>query len=618
MAKVNAGKLLHVDLTAGKTWTEPVEEALLEKYLLGSGLAAHFFARVADPALDALAPASPLYIFNGLLTGTFAPTGCRTSLCGRSPLTGIWNESNMGGHWGAELRFADYDGLVIIGAAPEPVYLWMDGRTGTVELRSAKHLWGKDLFETATILYQETDPKAQVLGIGPAGENLVRIASAQSCAPEHTRSAGRGGMGAVLGSKRLKAIVVRGEEKPTYYDPEGFRKAVREANEWIKANSVAMSQLGTAGGMPGAERVGDLPIQNWRLGNWDGVQEVSGQRLAETIFVRHSHCFACPIGCGKVVALTEGPYAGVRGHGPEYETMAGFGGNLTIGSLPAVVRLNDLCNRLGLDTISTSGVIAFAMEAWEKGLLGPRDTDGLDLTWGNAEAAMELVQRIARREGVGALLGEGVRRAAAQLGPEAEAFAIHVKGLELPYHDPRGFVDMGLNYATANRGACHLESISYWPGYGVMIPEINTKGPYNRHDSRGKERVVYDHQNYIGTFNPLGLCKFIIKGLVGPDRIAHILCLATGWDWSSQDLLRTGERLFNLKRLINLRYGVSREDDTLPRRMLTEPRPTGGSAGVLPDLDPMLEGYYRLRGWDAEGRPTQATLRRLGLDEFVE
>jgi len=614
MAHVNAGELLVLDLTAGKWWVEPVEEALVSKYLLGSGLAAHLYSQVADTGADPLAPESPLYIFNGLLTGSFAPTGCRTSICGRSPLTGIWNEANMGGYWGAELRFAGYDGLVVLGAASEPVYLWIDGRQGTVEICPARHLWGKDHFESARILYDETDPRAQVLSIGPAGENLVRIASIASCGPEHTRMAGRGGMGAVMGAKKLKAIVVRGEQKPSYYDPAGFRKAVREANVWIRGNSVALSRLGTAGGMPGAEKVGDLPIQNWRLGNWSGAEEVSGQRLAETIFQKHTHCFACPIGCGKVVSIEEGPHAGVRGHGPEYETMAGFGGNLLIEDLEAVVRLNDLCNRLGLDTISTSGVIAFAVEAWERGLIGPEETDGLELSWGNAGAAIELVQRIAHRQGIGNMLAEGVRSAAQELGPEAEAFAIHVKGMEFPYHDPRAFADMGLSYATANRGACHLESISYWPGYGVIVPQINTEGPYDRHDSWGKERVVFDHQNYVSVFNPLGLCKFIIKGLVGPDMVARLLCLATGWDWSALDLLRTGERIFNLKRVINVGLGVSQADDTLPRRMLTEPRPTGESAGVLPQLDQMLEAYYRLRGWDEKGRPTLETLRRLGLD----
>jgi len=611
---VNAGRLLCLDLAEGKWWDEPVDDALLEKYLLGSGLAAHLYSQVADVGTDPLAPESPLYIFNGLLTGSFAPTGCRTSICGRSPLTGIWNEANMGGYWGAELRFAGYDGLVILGAASEPVYLWIDSRQGTVEIRPARHLWGKDHFESARTLYDETDPKAQVLSIGPAGENLVRIAGIASCGPEHTRMAGRGGMGAVMGAKKLKAIVVRGEQKPSYYDPAGFRGAVREANAWIRGNSVALSRLGTAGGMPGAERVGDLPIQNWRLGNWSGAEEVSGQRLAGTIFQKHTHCFACPIGCGKTVAIEDGPYAGVRGHGPEYETMAGFGGNLLIEDLEAVVCLNDLCNRLGLDTISTSGVIAFAIEAWERGLIGPEETDGLELAWGNAGAAIELVQRIAHRQGIGDVLAEGVHSAAQELGPEAEAFAIHVKGMEFPYHDPRAFVDMGLSYATANRGACHLESLSYWPGYGVIVPQINTEGPYDRHDSRGKERVVFDHQNYVSVFNPLGLCKFIIKGLVGPDTVARLLCLATGWDWSALDLLRTGERIFNLKRVINVGLGVSQADDTLPRRMLTEPRPTGESAGVLPQLDQMLGAYYRLRGWDEEGRPTSETLRRLGLD----
>ncbi|MEJ2211748.1 MAG: aldehyde ferredoxin oxidoreductase family protein [Anaerolineae bacterium] len=613
MPYTNAGLLLRVDLGPGSHRAEAIDDADVRRYLLGSGLAARIFYEEMDPGLDPLDPASPLLAFNGLLTGTFSPTGCRSSWCGRSPLTGIWNEANMGGHWGAELRFAGYDGLVITGRAAEPVYLWI--KDGEAEIRPAGHLWGRDHFATFEALREETDKRAQIACIGPAGENQVPLANVMQGGHDHARTAGRGGMGALLGSKNLKAIVVRGKDKPSYPDMKAFHSFVREINAFIQENSVGMSQLGTPGGLIATETTGDLALKNWSLGSWqEEAPRISGQRIAETIFTRHTHCFACPIGCGKNVEIADGPYAGVQGHGPEYETLAGFGGNCQCDDLNAIARMNDLCNRYGLDTISTSGALAFGMEAFEKGLLTTADTGGLDLTWGNAEAMIEAIHAIARNDGVGALLGRGVRAAAAELGPQAGAFAVHVKGMEVPYHDPRAFVSMAANYATAVRGACHLESLSYWMGYGVQWEGWYAPEAYDRFDSAGKAQVAIDFQNYMAVYNPLGLCKFIAKGKVGPQRVADLVNVATGWDWTVDELLATGERLFSLKRLINGRLGVTAADDALPPRLLHEPRPSGSAAGVLPDLDLMLADYYALRGWAADGLPTAERLAALGLE----
>jgi len=614
MPLVYAGKILRIDLTTGRWQEEAIADEMARDYLLGSGLAARLYYDEMDPALDPLEPASPLYAFNGLLTGTFAPTGCRTSWCGRSPLTGIWNEANMGGHWGAELRFAGYDGLVLTGRAERPVYLWIDGREGIIDIRSAEHLWGKDHFETFDLLRAETDPKAQVAGIGPAGENGVRFAGITAGERGHERLAGRGGMGCLMGAKNLKAIAVRGREKPHYHDLPAFREFVRQTNAGIKENTISMSQFGTAGGVAATEQYGDLALSNWRLGNWEGAARIGGQQISETIWVRHTHCFSCPIGCGKEVAITDGPYAGVRSHGPEYETLAGFGGNLLNDDLNSIAKINELCNAYSLDTISTSNVIAFAMEAYEKGLLTPAQTDGLDLSWGNAPAIVALVEKIAYREGLGDLLADGVRAAAEKLGQGSEAFALHVKGMELPYHDPRGFVSIGLNYATAARGACHLESLSYWNGYGVVFPDMGYPEVLDRFDSSPQQaQLAYDWQNYMSVYNPLGLCKFIAKGKVGPEITAGLVRRALGWNWTTDELLRIGDRLFQIKRLINLHLGVTAADDTLPQRLLTEPRPSGSAAGVLPDLAAMLPVYYHLRGWDSNGAPAEERLVELGL-----
>jgi aldehyde:ferredoxin oxidoreductase len=609
---VYAGRWLQLDLESGQVVENPLSEGQLSRWLLGDGLAARWFWESLDPSLDPLDPASPLSIFNGLLTGSFGPGAARTSWCGRSPLTGIWGQANMGGRWGAELRFAGLDGLVITGRAPSPVYLWI--HEGGVEIRDGRHLWGKDAFETQDRLWEQVDAKAHIACIGPAGENLVGMAGIMAGGQAHNRTAGRSGMGALMGSKNLKAIAVRGHQKPGYADRARFHAAVREANALIQERGQGLSLLGTAGGVPNVERHGDLPLKNWQEGSWpDGAQAISGRVIRETLWRRDTFCFACPLGCGKVVAVEDGPYAGVWGEGPEYETLAGFGGNLLIDDLPALIAINDRCNRLGLDTISTSGVVAFATEAMEKGLISPGEAGGLRLQWGEPGPVLALVDQIGHRQGLGALLADGVRAAVTRLGPGAEAFAHHVKGLEIPYHDPRAFAGLGLNYATGSRGACHLEGPSHWRGFGWEWPGW-LEGPHDRFASDGEAvRVTIAFQDFMAVFNPLGLCKFMAMSGLGPGRTADLVNAATGWDWSVGDLMRAGERLFNLKRLINLRLGISGRDDRLPERFLTEPRPSGGAAGVLPDLDAMLPIYYEMRGWDTEGRPARERLEQLGL-----
>lgn len=613
MPYVYSGKYLRIDLTDKTYRVDTIPGDWVERYTLGSGLAAKIYYDEMDPSLDPLDPRSPLLMFNGLLSGTFSPTGCRSSWCGRSPLTGIWNEANMGGHFGAEVRFAGYDGFIITGRAAEPTYLWIDGNTKTLEFRSAKQLWGLDHFDAFDKLRAETDPIAQVACIGPAGENLVLIAGIMQGGHSHARTAGRGGMGALLGSKNLKAIVVRGKEKPTYADAKGFNALVREENNYIKDNSVSMMKFGTPGGIPATDALGDLPINNWRDGNFPTHMNISGQRIGETIWVRHTFCHACPIGCGKEVELKEGPYAGTWGEGPEYETLALIGANLKIDDLQYVVKANDLCNRYGMDTISTGASIAFAFEAHERGLISQEQADGLDLTWGNGEAAVQLVEMIAYRRGIGDLLANGVHRAAQKFGAAAADLDLTVKGLEMPAHDPRGFVSMAPNYATANRGACHLEAISYWNGYGIKHNALGYDHPLDQHDSGNAAKLAYDYQNYMQLYNPLGLCKFIAKGNVGPDMLCDLVNKSMGWNWSVEDYMETGERLFQLKRMINNRFGITRKDDKLPVRLTTLARPTGKAAGVLPDMDRIMPEYYSLRDWDEEGKPKKERLEKLGL-----
>ncbi len=600
MPNVYAGTYLHIDLTTGSATAHAIDDAAVRGYLLGSGYAAWLFRTSFDPALAWDDPASPLLVFNGLLSGTFAPTGCRSSWCARSPLTGIWGESNMGGHWGAELRFAGFDGLVITGRAERPVYLWIDG-TG-IELRDASHLWGHNHYHVFDQVRAETDRKAQVACIGLAGERLVRYAGVMQGGIEHARTAGRTGMGTVMGSKRLKAIAVRGKDRPDYHDLKGFREVVKASNAQIKDGAYGLSMLGTAGSVPNTEKYGDLPLRNWRDGSWPEAQQISGQRIADAMFERHTFCFACPIGCGKTVRIDDGPYAGTQGHGPEYETLGGFGGLLLNSDLASIAQINMLCNDYGIDTISASGCIGFAMEAFELGLLGREDVDGLDLTWGNAAAIVACIHKIGRREGLGDLLAEGMRRMGERLGPAADLLAMHVKGLEMPYHDPRAFVSMAPGYATANRGACHMETMTYYEGYGIEIPGVVFRPGADhwqaRLDSRASGAMAALYQDFQSVFNPLGLCKFIERGHIGPAELAGLVNQALGWGWTGEEAMRTGERIFNLKRLINAAYGVTAADDALPKRLATLPRPSGGAAGVLPDMALMMAEYYEARGWD--------------------
>jgi len=606
------GRLIACDLSLQAWEVIEIPEEEVRSYLLGSGLAARIlYYDQLGPDLDPLAPESPLLFMGGLLTGTFVPGACKASVVGRSPLTGIWNEATVGGFWGAELKATGFDGLILKGRAAEPSYLFL--HPGGLEIRPASHLWKMDCFQVAEALVQETERGARVGAIGLAGVNLSRMASIIFDG-RRSRAAGRGGMGALMGSKNLKAVVVKGKDKPTIAHPDRLRGSIRAQVESIKLLTKGLSSYGTAGSVALVESRGDLPIKNWLGGSWEeGAQKTNGQVIAARMLKSHHTCFSCPVRCGKEIHLAEGEYAGLEGHGPEYETTAGFGALCLNDNLESILAANELCNRYGLDTISTSSAIAFAIEAKEKGLLprmGPHDPD---LTWGNHRAIIETIHLIAQRQGLGELLADGVRSAAQRIGREAHRFAIQVKGLEIAYHDPRAFTCMGINYATANRGGCHLEALSYFLGYGLALPDLGYDKPLDPHTSEGKAKLCYDLQNYMSVYNPLGMCKFIFRGGLGPKLLAEWVNAVMDWDLDQQELMRIGERLFNLKRLFNVSLGISRKDDTLPERLLTHDRGTGGAAGSLPDLEKMLPEYYDLRGWDEQGIPRQERLEALGI-----
>jgi len=612
MPNGHMGRILEVDLGTRSYRILPLDQETARKYVGGSGLAAHLLLGEASPSLDPLSPENTLAMMAGPLTGTIVPTSNRFAAVAKSPLTGAFGESDCGGSWGGELKRAGFDGLIIRGRADSPVYLWISD--DQIEIRDAFRLWGKDTWETDELIKAETDDRASVACIGPGGERLVRFAAIMNEGREG-RAAGRAGLGAVMGSKRLKAIAVRGTGSVEVADGAALKASVKEWSPRLRQGAEGMHKYGTSGGTPTHDKMGNLPEKNWQMGSWpEGADKISGVTLANRgILVDTYACRGCVIGCGRVVRIDEGPYAMERSAGPEYETVAMLGSNCLVDNLEAICKGNELCNRYGIDTISTGGVIAFAMEAFDRGLIPSELSDGLDLRWGSADGMLELIRQIGERRGLGRLLGEGVRRASAELGPATEPFALHVKGLEPPAHDPRGFFGNAVAFATSARGACHLSSFVHAFERVLAMPEFGYDAPVDRFASEPKPMLVFNGQNLMGMFDSLKACKFLLFGGARTPQLVEWLNQVTGWDMDQGEFLRTGERIFNLKRLYNIRSGLDGRDDTLPLRFRTEPRPDGSAAGKLPPFEPMLAEYYRIRGWDSTGVPTREKMAELGL-----
>lgn len=608
------GKILEIDLTTGKQKETAIPEEEFRNYLGGSGLAAKIYRDRGYSELSPLAEEAPLIIMTGILTGYNVPTACKASFCGKSPATGIWSEATVGGYWPAAFKTSGYDGIIISGKAKNPVYLYFGD--GEFAIRDATKIWGEDSYSTLEKLKSEHGEKIKVAAIGPAGEKEVLI-SAIMIDGLDARAAGRCGMGALMGSKNLKAIAVKKSENlPPLYDKEGLAEARKKVLPTIREKAKGLSDFGTAGGVPVVEKLGDLPIRNWTGGSWsEGASIVSGQAMAEKFFEKHYACYACPIRCGKEMKVPIGPHSGTVSHGPEYETIAGFGAMCLNDDPEYIIAANDLCNRMGIDTMSGSSVIAFAMELYEHDLIPKELLGDIKPEWGNGEAILTLIRQIAYREGLGEYLARGVKRAAKEFGPLAEEFAVESKGLEVAYHDPRAFTSMAIIYATGNRGACHLEGLTYFnENRAFPASLVGLKDEYEPHGTDDKALLAKTMQDFMVLFNALGLCKFLIRGHVVPANIAEWVSAVTGWDFNEKEMLTAGERIFNLKRTINVGLGVSRKDDTLPPRLLVHDRQEGAAAGSLPHLGKMLFEYYKLRGWSTEGIPLPETLERLGLD----
>ena len=607
------GKLLRVDLTSGRITKEPLNQDWAHSYIGGRGVAARYLSEEVDPQVDALSPDNKLIFATGPLTGTNASCGARYMVVTKGPLTGAMTTSNSGGKWGPELKFAGYDMIILEGESEKPVYLWI--MDDVVELRSAEHVWGKGVFETEDQLKRETGvPDCAVASIGQAGENQVLFAAIVN---EKFRAAGRSGVGAVMGAKKLKAIAVRGTGGVRVADPAALMQAQwRMKDDLTQAplTSEGLPSYGTLALMNVINEHGALPTNNYQLSQFDKAEDISGEELAATRLATNKACFACTIACGRVSNISsEGQdrYAVITSphnwkhatEGPEYENAWSLGADCGIGDFDLILKANTLCNDLGMDPISLGATIAAAMELYETGVIGDAQTGGA-LRFGDGDALLALTEKTAFRDGFGDEIAQGSKRMGEKFG-NPDVF-MGVKGQEFPAYDPRAIQGMGLGYATSNRGACHLRA------YTVAAEIVGSPEPLDPRATEGKAELVKAFQDVSTAVDATGLCLFLTFGTT-LESIAPILAAATGLDISEAALSEAGDRIWNLERVWNNNAGLSAADDSLPKRMLKEPIVGGPAKGEVNKLAEMLPEYYEVRGWSAEGEPTRETLEKLGV-----
>lgn len=601
-------KFIRINLSTGKISVEPVEEQILTDFVGGRGLGIRYLYKELPPKTDPLGENNKLLLLTGPLAGTSAQAVSRWMACTRSPLTGAFARSAGGGDFGAWLRFAGHDFIMIEGRAEKPVYIHLTRES--CQIHNAGEIWGKNTVETQEWLYQQYGKNTRVVCIGPGGEKLVKYAAIVS----GRRTAGRCGTGTVMGSKNLKAIAINAQRNITLHDPDTFQQLVREQISMNKLNKGYNhhKEMGTTDTHDTTNPLGIFPVRNFRYGQQRDYQKMSGEEYRK-FRIGEGGCYSCSARCGKKHLVTSGPYAGATNEGPEYETIWAFSGPIDSLSIEATIAADQICDDLGIDTISTGCTIGFAYELYEKGIINKSDTDGLELTYGNHEAMVALVKKIALREGFGNILAEGSKRAASIIGKGAESYSIQVKGLELPAYEPRGAKSHGYNYATASIGANHCYGYSRQEIFGRTEPRA-----VNRFAEEENADIVIWNQNRVGGVET-GICCTFASGWSWYKELFHkMLAAATGNNqlYEPEYLWRVGERIINLERMFNIREGFGRKDDTLPQRMLTEPLHTGEAPGegeMFREQDKFLDRYYELRGWTREGIPTPQKLNELGL-----
>jgi aldehyde:ferredoxin oxidoreductase len=605
-----AEKILYVDLVTGSVKTEPLREEFAKLYLGGTGFGLKMLVDSQKPGIDPLSPENPLIFTIGPLAGTMAPAaGSKHGVFAKSPESSLLGESYSQGFWGAELRRAGYGVLLIRGRSESPVYLWIDDES--VELKSAAHLWGRTNWEAEDAIREELgDVCVRVASIGPAGEGLSRIASIIN---DRYRAAGRTGLGAVMGSKRLKAVAVRGSHDVQIAEPEKFKEFCKVLYDRARGPATAKYRtLGTPENVLVLNKLAALPTRNWQSATFEGAEKISGEYLNERLVAKIEACSGCPMRCEHVALVSEGEYKGTPCR-VEYQPTYAFGSCCGVDRLDAIVKSVEQCDLYGLDAISTGVTIAFAMECFERGILSANETEGLELKFGNAEAMIEMIKRMATRSNLGDVLADGVKRASERIGKGSEEFAMHIKGVEMTGYDIRGLKTAALGYAVSRRGACHLR-------HGAYDPDV--KGRVDRFKAeRGRGKMVVDLEDLYCVIDSLILCKFSRGIWNGPyEDMARIYSLVTGMPVEASELRRAGERISNLGRLYNLREGLRRSDDTVPPRVMSLPIPDGvaeGSRVTRKELDLLLDDYYEARGWTRDGVPKPEKLRELGLEQYL-
>ncbi len=615
-------QVLVIDLEKRTITKKKTDSQWFNNYIGGRGWAVKYLSDNIEQNIDPLGAKNILVISLGPLTGTLAPSSARYTIAAKSPLTGGIGYANAGGHFAPELAYAGYDAIFIHGISENPVYLLV--QDNNIEIKEADYLWGKDTWETERLIKEDNkDQMIQVLSIGQGGENLVKYAAIMN---NLSRAAARTGVGAVMGSKKLKAIAVRGTGSVEVAFPDKFIKLVDETLDKIYADPAypSLSYYGTPFLVDLAYISGGLATRNNQSGFFEDYENISAETFEEKYLVKSESCFGCPIHCGKYSKIEEGKYAGTKGGSPEYETIVCLGSKCGIGNLEAIIKANELANKFGIDTISLGDTIAFSMEAYERGALKKEDTDGLELKWGDEDVLITLINKIAFREGIGDLLAEGTKKVAETIGGGSEKYALHVKGMEPPAYDVRTAKAFGLGWATATRGADHLaalpnfELLGYEPEKG--IDWFGSEKAVDPYEWEGKPGMVVWHENFGAVVDSAEMCKYTCFSAyaVKPEDMALFLSYATGMKIDSNELMKVGERIYNLERLFNLREGISKKDDRLPERFTKEPLPEGPAKGQYVELDKMLPEYYKIRDWDWKtGLPKKSKMEELGLVEYA-
>lgn len=617
-----AGKQLRISLNNRKLTVENIDPKVLRKYLGGAGYGARILYDELKKGIDPLSKANKLIFATGPLSLNRIPGGGSVMVCFKSPLTNAWSESRCGTDFGPNLKRAGYDAVIIEDRSEKPVYIVINDED--IEIKPAEHLTGKSSSAKIKMIRDELDDqKISVMCIGPAGEKLVKIAVAMS----DQRAAGRCGVGAVMGSKNLMGIAVKGSKEVSVAQPEKLKETIKKAMKVVRENEIAagFKEHGTTGEMVPNDAAGDWPTKNWHSNHWGKAEKIYDEFYNNKLVKNHACYRGCPIACGRIAEVKEGKYKTPVHEGSEYESLSAFTAFVLNDNIDAAIHATYLCNEYGIDTISAGAIIAFAMECYEHGVIKKKDIGDLDLSWGNPDALPELVRLISKREGIGDILAEGVKIASEKLGKGSEEFAIHGKGLEAPAHDARSGKTLAVAYGTANRGMCHihpLEGMAYDSGkfdFGLVkygLPDPNT---VHRWDEKGKGKSVKILQDGLIIPDILNFCKFFMYGGLNLDNYADMLSALTGWEIDGWELLKVGERVTNLQRLFNMREGFGRKDDLIPERVRKIP-----SFGIykdeqrcaIKDYEGMLDEYYEARGWDLiTGKPSKDKLRELGLEE---